>query len=183
MGERTDEIERHIHETRNELGENIDELQQRVKTTLDWRAQFQQRPWTLISAAFGGGLMVSMLIPRGSPSSRSGPSGPNPYRREGRQIEYGSGQGSWPGFAEKTASTWDNIRAALLTTGVSRLSNFIEELIPGFHDQFHRRQWQASGQVERRQNPRRANGPEGSSESRPPWRRTPGGETDFGPQA
>ena len=40
MGETPDQIERHIYEKRSELGENIHELQQKVKTAVDWRAQF-----------------------------------------------------------------------------------------------------------------------------------------------
>jgi hypothetical protein len=190
MGERTDEIERHINETRNELGENIDELQQKVKTTFDWRAQFQQRPWTLVGAAFGGGLLVSMLIPKGRSSSGASRQRwqPERFRHEGRRLEYNAGEGR-SAFAQKTAGVWDNISSALLTAGVSRLTNFVEELLPGFQEHFRRRQSQGgsqssySGQYERRQTPRRTNGADEASESRPAWRRNASGETDFGPQS
>lgn len=192
MGERTDEIERHISATRSELGDNIDELQQKVKTTFDWRAQFQQRPWILAGAAFGGGLLVSLLIPgrRSSSRHRDQRWRPERYgrsRSEHRRLEYGGGEGR-SAFAEKTASVWDNIRSALLTAGVSRLTSFVEELLPGFHEQFRQRQSQSPQgrreyQLERRQNPRRTNGADEASESRPAWRRNASGETDFGPDA
>lgn len=182
MGERTDQIERHIHETRNELGGNIDELQQKVKSSFDWRVQFQQRPWALIGAAFGGGLLVSMLIPKGRSSSRGS------YRsrqfergtKQSQQPEYG-GEGRPQDFSEKTSNTWDNVRSALLTAGIGRLASFVEEIIPGFQDQFRRKQ-SDRGQMERRRSWRH-NGPEQNSESRPAWRPPAGGETDFGPQA
>ena len=182
MGERTDQIERHISETRNELGENIDELQEKVKTTFDWRVQFQQRPWTLIGAAFGGGLLVSMLIPKGRSTSsrRYGSWQPERWSKQGRRLEYGS-EGRQSSFSEKTSNTWDNIRSALLTAGIGRLTSFIEEVIPGFQEHFRGKQSE-KGQMERRQSWRH-NGPEEGSESRPAWRRTASGETDFGPQA
>src|ERR1700730_14469958 len=63
MGETTGQIERHIQETRDELGENFNELQQKVKTAMDWRAQFEQRPGTLLAVAFGGGVLLSALLP------------------------------------------------------------------------------------------------------------------------
>ena len=180
MGERTDQIERHIHETRNELGENIDELQQKVKTTFDWRVQFQQRPWALIGAAFGGSLLVSMLIPKAGSSSRRSYRSWQPERwSKGRRLEYSS-EGRRD-YSEKTSNTWDNIRSALLTAGIGRLTSFVEEIIPGFQEQFRRKQFER-GQTERRQSWRH-NGPEENSESRPAWRRTASGETDFGPQA
>jgi len=62
MGETPDQIERHIYEKRSELGENINELQQKVKTAVDWRAQFDQRPMTMLGLAFGGGLLLSMFF-------------------------------------------------------------------------------------------------------------------------
>ena len=58
MGERTDQIERQIAETRGELGDNLGELQNKVKSAVDWRAQFQQRPGTLLAVAFGGGVIL-----------------------------------------------------------------------------------------------------------------------------
>jgi hypothetical protein len=177
MGERTDQIERHIHDTRNELGEHIDELQRKVKTTFDWRIQFQQRPWVLMGAAFGGGLLVSMMIPKRRSSSRERHRNwrPERVREEGRRLEYGP-QRSGPALANKTSSVWDNIRAALLSTGVTRLTSFIEEVLPGFQEQFRNKQ------TERRLVLRRPNGPEETSENGPGWRRNASGESDFGPR-
>jgi hypothetical protein len=177
MGERTDQIERHIHDTRNELGEHIEELHQKVKTTFDWRVQFQQRPWLLTAAAFGGGLLVSMVIPKRRSAFRERHRNWRPERlkEEGRRLEYGA-ESSRQDFASKTSSVWDNIRAALLSTGVTRLTSFIGEVLPGFQEQFRNKQ------TERRQASRRPNGPEETSEHRPGWRRNVSGETDFGPQ-
>ena len=65
MGETSDQIERHIQETRNDLGDNLSELQDKVKTAVDWRAQFEERPGTMLALAFGGGIVLSALLPSG----------------------------------------------------------------------------------------------------------------------
>ena len=183
MGERSDadQIEQHIYETRNELGENIDELQQKVKRTFDWRTQFQERPMALMGAAFGGGLLVALLLPSRRSSSRYSGSErwrPQRWRQEGRQLEYGSEDYGRSSFAEKTAGTWDSVRSALLTAGVNRLTAFVEELLPGFQDQFRRRQ--SERRYTETPNWRRTNGPEAPGESGRAWGRNAGGETNFG---
>jgi hypothetical protein len=63
MGEKSDQIEQEIREKRNQLGENFSELEQKVKHAVDWRAQFEERPATLIALAFGGGIVLSALLP------------------------------------------------------------------------------------------------------------------------
>ena len=55
MDETSDQIERHIQETRNDLDDNLNELGDRVKKAVDWRAQFEERPGTMLSLAFAGG--------------------------------------------------------------------------------------------------------------------------------
>jgi hypothetical protein len=158
MGETPDQIERHIYEKRNELGENINELQQKVKTAVDWRAQFDQRPLAMVGLAFGGGLLLSMLI-GGRRNSRDSSSRWSRHRRwkaEERQ--------------EKGTSAWDNIRDAVFAIAGSKLSRLIEDVVPGFTEQFKKRQ------TERRSSPH--NGPESV------WRRrTASGETNYSPQS
>ena len=63
MGERADQIEREINRTRDDLSGNFHELEQRVKTTFDWRSQFEERPGTMMAIAFGGGVLLSALLP------------------------------------------------------------------------------------------------------------------------
>jgi hypothetical protein len=170
MGETPDQIERHIYEKRSELGENIHELQEKVKTAVDWRAQFEQRPLVMMGLAFGGGLALSMLFSgrkssRSSSSRRSG----NRWRGESRRHDYGSEAKSqeWQNQAD---STWENIRGALLAVAGSKLGTLIEEVLPGFQEQYKNKQ------RDRRSSTSRPNGPETQ------WRRTASGETDYMPQ-
>jgi hypothetical protein len=119
MGERTDQIERQIAETRGELGDNLGELQNKVKSAVDWRAQFQQRPGTLLAVAFGGGVILSALIPSNRPRSRgdvsprdSAPSKPSDLRKN-----------------------IDAFTGALIGVAVKQASGFLDSLLPGFHQE------------------------------------------------
>jgi len=170
MGETPDQIERHIYEKRSELGENISELQQKVKTAVDWRAQFEQRPMVMMGLAFGGGLLLSMLFPGRKNSRRANKFSGNQRSRGSQRPDYGS-ETRPHDWQEKADSTWENIRGAVLAVAGSRLGSLIEEVLPGFQDQYKKRQ------QERRSTTSRPNGPE------TPWRRTASGETDYMPQS
>src|SRR5260370_17743847 len=120
MGETPDQIERHIYEKRNELGENIHELQQKVKTAVDWRAQFDRRPMTMMGLAFGGGLLLSMLFRGGHTSHRSS-------RRWSRDPETRESQPSHqlskpksPEWAKKASTTWAAIPPPRLSHPATR---------------------------------------------------------------
>jgi len=174
MGEKPDQIERHIYEKRNELGENINELQQKVKTAVDWRTQFDRRPLAMVGIAFGGGLLLSMLIGRGRHSHDSSRrwSRSRRWRRESQEYSGPESQESPESrqWEDKGPSAWDNIRDAVIAIVGSKLSSLIEEVVPGFTDQYKRRQ------TERRSSPH--NGPESV------WRRrTASGETNYSPQS
>ncbi|MCU1242588.1 MAG: hypothetical protein JWO71_3314 [Candidatus Acidoferrum typicum] len=170
MGETPDQIERHIHEKRNELGENINELQQKVKTAVDWRAQFDQRPLVMVGIAFGGGLLLSMLIGRRNSDRASSRSSRDRWRRESQDYDYSSRpERHQP--EEKRSTAWANIRDAVIAVAASKLSGLIEKVVPGFSEQYKRRQTE-------RRSPSPHNGPESV------WRRrTASGETDYSPQS
>src|SRR5882757_3023450 len=164
MGETPDQIERHIYEKRSELGENIHELQQKVKTAVDWRAQFDQRPWVLMGAAFGGGVLLALLFGGRGDSSRS--SSPDAWKREAYRT------GNVQPRNDKTNAIWENIRGAALAVAGSRLGNVLEDVLPGFQEQYRRRQ-----REQQSYSTSRPNGPETGT------RRTASGETDYVPQS
>ena len=67
MGEKadsvsSDEIKRDIDLERSRLGMNLQQLDDKLKATLDWRVQFRKQPMRILSLAFAGGLMLSILI-------------------------------------------------------------------------------------------------------------------------
>ena len=167
MGETPDQIERHIYEKRNELGENIHQLREKVKTAVDWRAQFDQRPWVMMGLAFGGGFLISMLFGGDRDADRYSR---KRRRRESQRRDYSSNVQTTD-WDSQASSTWDNIRGALLAVAGSRLGTLIEEVLPGFQEHYRKRQ------QERRSSTSRPNGPESV------WRRTASSETDYMPQS
>lgn len=63
-GETLEQIEQHIDATRSQLGDNLNELEGKLRSAVDWRVQFDAHPWPLLGMAFGVGLMLSSMIRR-----------------------------------------------------------------------------------------------------------------------
>ena len=114
------QIERHIEQTRNELSENVHELEGRVKNVLNWRAQVEDRPVTMLAVAFGAGVLLSAMLP----SARRG---------RGR-----SSVGEWTAPANGNGSSlpWNALKGALIGIATAKLSSFIEDILPGFEREF-----------------------------------------------
>lgn len=64
----TDQIENHIEDERKDLRSNLQELEARVRSATDWRRFFGKYTGAMIAAAFGGGMLVSIMIGRRSAS-------------------------------------------------------------------------------------------------------------------
>jgi len=156
MGEKPDQIERHIQHQRSELEDNISELEEKVKSAFDWRTQFQERPGIMLGAAFLGGALVSALLPSSSSitskvsSRRRTSSDPwTPYTNRKtpstsretapRQETHPTGSSYSSGdAASKTGETWENLKNAAIGMATTRLSQFIEELVPGFSEHYNK---------------------------------------------
>ena len=141
MGETSDQIERHIQETRNDLSDNFSELKEKVKTAVDWRAQFEERPGTMMALAFGGGVMLSALLPTVRPSRRRSSEGRRnaPPDRDAAGHSLKSRTAS-DDKASQTLENWDALKGALVGVATSKLSGFIEDLLPGFKQEFTKAQ-------------------------------------------
>jgi hypothetical protein len=142
MGGTSDQIERHIQETRNDLGDNFKELQEKVRTAVDWRAQFEEHPMTMMALAFGGGILLSALLPfRPSASGRSSASSANTSSSDRHTSDLPSK--SRNEYNDKTSSpleTWDAVKGALVGVATTKLSGFIEDVLPGFTQEFTKAQ-------------------------------------------
>ena len=157
MGEKPDQIEQHIQHTRSELEENISELEEKVKSAFDWRTQFAERPALMLGAAFVGGAVLSALLPITSSttskvsSKRRTPSidpwtpytnRETPYtsRETAAHVESPSTGSSYSsGYsAAKSAETWENLKNAAIGMATTRISEFIEGLVPGFTEHYRK---------------------------------------------
>jgi len=128
MGETTDQIAAHIENTRDELGSNLRELEQKVKSVTDWKQHFQKSPLTMVGVAFGGGILLASMI-GGKRRPRQGAS----FLAAGSEPHAGTDHQKY-----KAMETWDNIKGAIIGVAATRFKDFVAEVIPGFHEQYQR---------------------------------------------
>jgi hypothetical protein len=133
MGETSNQIERHIQETRNNLGDNFSELNAKVKTAIDWRAQFDEHPMTMIAVAFGGGVLLSAMLPSAHSSRKK-----YTDRRWMSSPDRGAVSSLKPPADQhgRTAETIEALKGALVGAALTKFSGFIDELLPGFKQEF-----------------------------------------------
>jgi hypothetical protein len=136
MGETSYQIERHIRETRNDLGDNLSELENKVKTAMDWRAQFEERPMTMIALAFGGGVLLSALLPSPRPSQRR--YADNCWAASPDRDSVSPVRPSFEpaGKPNQTLETVNALKNALVGAAVAKAGGFLEDLLPGFKQEF-----------------------------------------------
>ncbi len=128
MGQTTHQIEAHIEDTREDLGSNLHELEQKVKSVTDWKQHFQTSPMTMLGVAFGGGILLATMLGgrknrRGERGFSSPATGSEPHAGTDHQKH-------------KALETWDNIKGALIGVAATRFKDFVGEVVPGFHEQF-----------------------------------------------
>lgn len=142
MGENSDQIERHIQEQRDELGDNIGELQKKAKNAVDWRNQVQHRPMAMMGIAFAGGVLLSALLPHNRQRSSSRRSSSS-----GHWTPSGNTEIARPDFARNTESEyhnvgvarkWGSIKGALVGVAATRLGSFLKEMLPGFDEEYRK---------------------------------------------
>ncbi len=132
----TNQIAQHIQETRQDLTGNFRELEEKVKSAVDWRAQFQDRPMTLIALAFGAGALGSAILPSGRSSNRqySGATAPEAASSSRSLQAYSSSNSK----ASHALVAWDAFKNALIGVATAKLTGVVEELVPGFETEFNK---------------------------------------------
>ncbi len=132
MGQQPEQIERHIHQTRARLEENVAELRTRVRSNFDWRYQFQQHPVALTAGAFVGGLILAMATGRAIESAR--------LRRRALSGDLlgtlSSGQSRRLGTRR---ASWDEIVDTLIDLGPTQVRGLFGELLPALREYLARR--------------------------------------------
>ena len=128
MDQTVREIEAHIDRTRDRLGSNLQELEDKVDAATDWREQFRSRPFAVLGVACLAGALVGVALrtrPRRPalepPSQGYRPSALRRIDAEGQLLDL-----------------WDNIRGALLGVAAARVQGYIGEVVPGFDEEYRR---------------------------------------------
>jgi ElaB/YqjD/DUF883 family membrane-anchored ribosome-binding protein len=62
MDQRTAGIVKDIAEDRQRLGDNIAELERKLRQAADWRSNYARNPWTKLGVALAGGFLVAGIL-------------------------------------------------------------------------------------------------------------------------
>jgi len=150
MAEQTDHLEKHIQSKRNELGQNLEELESKVKSAGDWHTYFERYPMAALGISFGGGILLSMLMGNNRSNRGSMVSGGMGWQdNQSRAVAYPA-PSSVSGARDKMAETVDTIKGALFGLATAKVQDILSDAIPGFREQYQKteRQREHSGYSE-----------------------------------
>jgi hypothetical protein len=133
MAERSDQIEKLIESARSDLGNNLHELEYKVKQAADWRTHFERNPTAIMGLAFGGGvLLAAMLGPKDSDSHMAPPG-------------HDRGRSTPDGTRRKSRSdTRDTLKSAAMGFAALKVRKVLNDALPGFGEQFEKAEREVS---------------------------------------
>jgi hypothetical protein len=132
MDETAHEIEAHINRTRERLGSNLRELENKVDAAIDWREHFREKPHLFLGVAVIGGAILATAL-RATPPRR-GPADPG--------IRRFTGGGS--SAQAQVLELWNNVKGALIGVTAARIKEYIGEFVPDFDEQYRRAEQRAA---------------------------------------
>ena len=143
MDEETSTIKQRIDNEREQLGRNLDEIEDRVKKATDLKTHFDRNtPW-ILGGAVAGGFLLSRLFHK---SSASG----HPPRGEANATERNSSSPNprSPSHLSRLSETLDDIFEGLVGVVSNKMHSFVAGAVPGFgeeYDAIERQRGRASG--------------------------------------
>jgi hypothetical protein len=112
-----DEIERHIEDCLARLRSNLNEIEQRAKSFIDWREQYRRRPGTALGFAFGCGLLAGLVGWK--------------TRKVAQQRRFVDRRG---GPQTDQMSRWDNVQRELIGIATAVVADVVAKLVLGFKE-------------------------------------------------
>jgi hypothetical protein len=135
MAERPDQIEKHIRDTRSELGNNLHELEYKVKQATDWKTYFERNPMTIMSLAFGGGVLLASML-----GSKNAVAPSTEHTQHPKNF-------ADPIRRSPMSDGWDTLKSALIGFTALKVRNVLDEAIPGFGDQLEKAEREVSNRT------------------------------------
>jgi hypothetical protein len=122
-------IEVQIDRTRERLGSNLRELEDRIDAATDWREQFRARPHVFLGGAIAGGALLAAVLRQRSPRQVFDSS---------NEVHLASVSRNGVNAQEQALELWNNIKGALFGVAAMRITEYVSELIPGFDEHYRR---------------------------------------------
>lgn len=132
MDETANQIEAHIDRTRDRLGSNLKELEEKVESATDWREHFRERPHLFLGVAVLGGVVLASAL-------KSKSAGRPPFAPAVNPPVNGRSSAQ-----RQALELWNNVQGALIGVATARIKDYIGELVPGFDDHYRRAEGRAA---------------------------------------
>lgn len=151
MGEDTRQIAQEIRAERNNLGRNLDELQQHAKDLADWRTHYRRHAGPTLAVAFSGGVILGLLASgsrstggrrRLVPADYASPEPempPGPQSVKPRRLAALKTLADNPRARRQVGDTWDHMLEALIGVVSAKAIDLIANVVPGFRDEYRTR--------------------------------------------
>src|ERR1700741_4938416 len=128
MDRATDRIEQQIDRERAVLRSNLEQLEDRVRSVIDWRRQFRSSPALWIGCAFGGALLIAFATAR--------PVGSRPRLAPRRKTEPPAGYADHR--RHEISLAWRTIESALIGVAAAKLKDTLARMLPRFRERLAR---------------------------------------------
>jgi len=135
MVQETRRIIEHIETEREQLGENLEEIESRIKDAADPRAWYERNPGLILGAAAASGLVMGLLC-----TSRS-----SDFADSAEMVDPAGFSESRPTSERRLSesrhvktikNTLDTTLAALVGLGARKFQDFVSNNLPGFQEQY-----------------------------------------------
>jgi hypothetical protein len=130
MDRATDRIEQQIDREREVLRSNLEELEDRVRSVVDWRRHFRSNPALWIGCAFGGGLLLALAGARPAEAPR----------RRALRADIEPPDGYSFHRRREISRAWRAIESTLIGVAAAKLKETLAQVLPGFREQLARRE-------------------------------------------
>jgi hypothetical protein len=135
MAQEQERLQARIEEEGNNLKQNLEEFEDRVKNVLDWKVWYRHNTALAIGGAAAGGLLLALLLPRVDSGEEEfvddGPlpmSSAEPWETRSRS---GVKQQS-----SRLHNVLDNSVSAVVGIATDQLQRFLSRAIPGFTEHY-----------------------------------------------
>ena len=135
MERSSERIEWQIDRERAVLRSNLVELENRVKSAVDWRRYFESNPPLWIGVAFGTGLLLAL-----AGSRRAHLPEREAYARMGGSPHMSGSLEHYDHRRRALSRAWGTVESALIGMAVAKLKDTLAQVLPGFREQLTRRE-------------------------------------------